>query len=750
MFPVRYSVLIGAFLPLWVWVSIPHVSPIAGLPRLLFGLFVLSRPIQLFNVTWISHLIAAMVLITLRVCWLNAPRRLVDYREIEMPWIDGPNTFRWRYRWIWFFLMGLPIPTASLVATSGDPVADWAGYDGIVAGDSRVWISGAVAIALGVLVAMSLLGLLGFFQQLLIAPDVRVRGILPFENFGWAHRLNLVNSRVLRWLRSAGNRGWLVWPGYTRVQAEGVTAELRLEPGHLQLILYAVILITVYFASYVAGWQAGWIPDERSAFPALFFGLLALLLVACLLPGTSFFLDYYRIPAWLAILVVAWLTYWLRPSDHLYAVNPPGDNRSLVSESVDVHELLSQRAVPPGKDGQRTLVVVAASGGGIQASAWTAQVLTGLHQRYGNPFSRSIGVISSVSGGSVGTMFYLINREDFRTAAFARQSGPAGDLLPPEAIEHIRDVASGSGLEATAWGIAYPDMVRKLFPLLAHPRVDRGWAIEQVWRRRMAVLNAPGKSFQDARLSDLARRARDHGIPIVVFNSTVVETGQRMLISPAVSRASSDVPAFSAPQEFLRLYPESQLPLSTAVRLSATFPYVSPISRPDWERGTQPANALPYHLADGAYSDNDGIVTLVDWLETLVHHQTELPFDRVVLVRIQPFPTDRAPNPPLERAGWLLSATGPLQAIMNVRVASQNERGLLEARLVESHHRGGHAIPLSIVSFVFPAEENEPLIPLSWKLTPSQKARIENAWRRIVKQNASHFQELDTCFSRID
>jgi hypothetical protein len=52
-------------------------------------------------------------------------------------------------------------------------------------------------------------------------------------------------------------------------------------------------------------------------------------------------------------------------------------------------------------------VVVAASGGGITASLWTARVLTALQGEVGTDFTRSIRLISSVSGGSVGTMYFL-------------------------------------------------------------------------------------------------------------------------------------------------------------------------------------------------------------------------------------------------------------------------------------------------------------------------------------------------------
>ncbi len=47
----------------------------------------------------------------------------------------------------------------------------------------------------------------------------------------------------------------------------------------------------------------------------------------------------------------------------------------------------------------QSLVVVAASGGGIQASGWTAQVLGGLQESIGEDFTKKTALISSVSGG---------------------------------------------------------------------------------------------------------------------------------------------------------------------------------------------------------------------------------------------------------------------------------------------------------------------------------------------------------------
>jgi hypothetical protein len=293
-------------------------------------------------------------------------------------------------------------------------------------------------------------------------------------------------------------------------------------------------------------------------------------------------------------------------------------------------------------------------------------------------------------------------------------------------------------------------------PMLANRVVDRGWAIEQVWRRRMQTTGTHQREFGDLRLNDMISAVRQNDFPIVVFNATLVETGQRLLISPVTAGRRAGIPASVGAREYLQMFPESRTRVSTAVRLSATFPYVSPICRALPHEPATPDQG--FHVADGGYADNDGLVTVIDWLDRLIRRYVEPgaptpPFDRILLVQIRPFPLRDAPLP-TENRGWMYATVGPLQTMTSVRRSSQAERGNLEVnilcqmnRLVErlaksqSGENGNSTFHVETVQLVFqPSQlDSEPfssLIPLSWKLTPRQKLAVQDAWRSLVQSQA--------------
>jgi hypothetical protein len=173
------------------------------------------------------------------------------------------------------------------------------------------------------------------------------------------------------------------------------------------------------------------------------------------------------------------------------------------------------------------------------------------------------------------------------------------------------------------------------------------------------------------------------------------------------------------------------LSIATAARLSATFPYVSPIARP-----SAPVKE-PFHLADGGYVDNEGMVSALEWLRHLVALRGSVPagtsFDRVLLVRIVPFPPE-AQEATFSRLGWLQMFSGPIDAMMNVRSTSQVERNQIALQLTEDVLKARQGQPeLRVAQFQFrnpPDDKKGP--PLSWRLSLTQKAAVKSAWRAVV------------------
>jgi hypothetical protein len=267
------------------------------------------------------------------------------------------------------------------------------------------------------------------------------------------------------------------------------------------------------------------------------------------------------------------------------------------------------------------LVVVATSGGALRAAIWTEVVLGHLDARL-DDFHHHVRLITGASGGMLGAARYVTARcygtlmPEERTNA-----GPPPDYLTP-----------------IAWQMAFRDFFPNcLFPWPTH---NRGDALEEAWIKRDCAI---AHSFSDIRPNEEAGL-----IPSLIFSPMLVEDGRRVLISnlPLHDLAVIDAEALltedsevlrqrlrtqdptiaqngpphsydleypelaSVPAvEFFRLFGESsreKLTLANAVRMSATFPYItSSVCLP-----TDP----PRHVVDAGYYDNFGVNLTAAWI----------------------------------------------------------------------------------------------------------------------------------------
>ena len=470
----------------------------------------------------------------------------------------------------------------------------------------------------------------------------------------------------------------------------------RLEPGHAQ----AFGLLSASMLAYVAtGYLTSDIHRPQLA-SALAYLLLLQLILTWLAGFAAFLFDRSRAPlfVYLAIwfLIVNWVMHPVWSTDHVYrtAVMPQSPER------IEPATLL-------GSD--PASIVVAASGGGIQSAAWTARVLTGLDELVPG-FRARVRMISAVSGGSVGTMNVMASWAD---------CGPPLDLTEAGAFD-ANAASRESSLHAVGWGLVFKDLPRTLMPMFSSPLIDRGSVLEDAWKREARLqrqLPAEGPL-----LASWRRNVAEGRCPGVVYNAMAAETGEPVLFPTIV------LPASLRTFDFYQRYPGRDIPVTTAVRLSAGFPFVSPASRADVddERGHYT------HVVDGGYFDNYGVSTLVSVVNAGLTDAVSPPQGRRVLV-IEICDTAACSgaetNPLVTEGGddraWTYQLRAPLSAVIAMRTSAQRVNNRAAIRLLKDYWQQRGVCVASIQAPFGGADA-----PLSWHLTAAEKRAVDEEWNR--------------------
>jgi hypothetical protein len=483
-----------------------------------------------------------------------------------------------------------------------------------------------------------------------------------------------------------------------------------------------VVLLTGYLAIGFGGGYAairfhhlGLLP------PVLSFVLLLIMLIALTLSSAAFWFDRWRIPVLTIVVVFSMLSWAVSHVDH-YFVTANGNYDPSVAPSAATRHASDVEPLPaPVSPSDETVIVISAPGGGIQAEAWSARVLVGLHRRLGKNFDQSLKLISGVSGGAVGAMFYV------EGLYCAYQSGT---VLHTDQILHA---SRASGLGAVGWGVVHPDLMRLIFPIFPLAReTDRGWALEEAWASELDHFECGEQKAPPTTLQDWKTRVNEDALPATIFNATLVNTGGPLLIgtvSPKELEGGDKVDVFASPKS---LFQGANLKVVTAARLAASFPYVTPVSRigesfnPRCEAGAPCAS----HVADGGYFDNFGASSAVRWI---LHLFANKAFQRnVIFVEILPFPDTPPIGDPLSangrgiESGWSAEILGPPTAIFHARESTQSQGADLELSMLEKIGRS-YSRRFERVKFAFdPGDDTQ--APLSWQLSPDEKSRIDQAW----------------------
>lgn len=317
------------------------------------------------------------------------------------------------------------------------------------------------------------------------------------------------------------------------------------------------------------------------------------------------------------------------------------------------------------------VLLVAAAGGGLRAAYWTAVTLGTLQDR-DTRFARHVFAISGVSGGSLGAAVFATMVRDLRSggAAACRRRAPRVMGRPDTTARRWSGVMSACARRFMADDFLSPVLAKMVapdffqwfvpFPIRAF---DRATALEQSWE--VSYDSATG--FNTLASGYLAfSDAPDAGAPLLLLNTTHVQTGRRYVTAPF-----GDTRAFLDARGVVEAL-GTDLRLSTAVHNSARFAYVSPAGRIERHDGESRGS-----LVDGGYFENSGLTTIQDVLRMVTVESPRHPVrlaviylcnDPIACRRDLAVDSSLAARPTLE-AEWL----SPLLALLGAR----NARGSL-------------------------------------------------------------------------
>ena len=282
----------------------------------------------------------------------------------------------------------------------------------------------------------------------------------------------------------------------------------------------------------------------------------------------------------------------------------------------------------PGPDGKTTMVLIAVQGGASRAGYWTALALSSLREAArarGVDIDKSIFAISSVSGGSVGSVGY---------AALLKTAPKAPDFQ----LRLLR-FAGQDALGPALTGMLFPDLIQRFLPVSFLP--DRAEAIERSWESAWSTMataspDAASSSSQMRKpFLDLAPKANEPWRPILIVQGASENAGRRVLTSGVTfSRAEIDAGDFETDMTH-------DVAASTAILNGARFPWVSP-------GGTFPTANGRDHVLDGGYFDNAGAETLREMVRALRAETGDADTLHVVVVLIgYRNPAAAKPTPPI-------------------------------------------------------------------------------------------------------
>lgn len=366
------------------------------------------------------------------------------------------------------------------------------------------------------------------------------------------------------------------------------------------------------------------------------------------------------------------------------------------------------------------LIIINTSGGGSRAMLWTYRCLEMADSLFQGTLMGRTALITGSSGGLIGAAYY-------RQLAFDASQGRTADPGDPR---HLDEMASDI-LNPIMFSLVTNDMFiryRKVHDGGRTYTLDRGYAFEQ-------RLDSLTHNRLNIRLGDMAGPEKRSETPLLVISPTSINDGRRLIISTQpvafLTNIKPQYPVHAATEpesiEFQRLFKEhdpANLKLMSALRMSASFPYISPLV-------TLPSEPK-MRVMDAGARDNYGYRTTLSFLQAYRDWLKEN-VGRVVIIQMR----DKQHDLTLKPVGgsMLGRLVEPIGSVYDNFVRGQDQDYDLALKTASAWM----PVPLDVVNLQLRYADGDE-ISLSWHLTAVEKRLVLAAIGS--RENQESFSDL--------
>ena len=488
-----------------------------------------------------------------------------------------------------------------------------------------------------------------------------------------------------------------------------------IQQHHFSASIYFVILILLVIGLSLVG------SNEAFIIPA---GASVFLIFSLYLMVTGAF--YTRLKTWtvtIGVLVLVILNYIsgferFASLNYAYGMNYETERadysyknfEALTNDSlVKYDKVQSQKILEHWKAKQikskPKLVLLNVSGGGLRSALWVTKVIQEIDAATGGEFYPNIHLVTGSSGGMLGAAF--LREVEYRHKAGLIDIGIESDTLLTLMGKDL--------LNPVTFTLAVNDLFFRLkkvhYGSYSYP-MDRGYTFD----RR---LNENTIGLLDRKFSDYGALEFSSEMPQMVLAPTIVGDGRKLLMSAqGVSYLTFTRPYAGIGREkehsgveFSRLFTNQDadnLSFLTALRMSASFPYITPLINMPSNPGIE--------LIDAGVRDNEGfehslryVFAFKEWIKENT--------SGVIIVQIK---ANRANEIPIkeERVTKLDKLTLPIGGILK----SFHNLQIYNKSLLMEISREELELPMDIIRFSLINDDKD--VSLSWHLTNVEKESI--------------------------